>query len=292
MEPVEPPGVVEDDLGDGTLDLPAEAASRVHRRMSIPQVRASMERVTGGITWTSGSTDLWEQYASTLGVPDFQERTIEDRSASVLFNKFLDDAASAACDEWVTGELASSFFTETTLEDTEPEPVRRNIAALRRRIQGRPFEPDSGRRGCLPRPLRARHDPHGQPHPGVGHGLHRAVHPPQLLCLLGEQTMHPTRRHLLAGLLGAGGLAALAGSLAASYARADSVTPTDPDRYFVFVYFFGGWDVLLCLDPRHPDEFKVEPRRDGHLAGLRPAVATARRHAHRVGGPHLRSVHR
>ena len=143
VEPVEPPGVVEDDLGDGTLDLPAEAASRVHRRMSIPQVRASMERVTGGITWTSGSTDLWEQYASTLGVPDFQERTVEDRSASVLFNKFLDDAASAACDEWVTGELASSFFTETSLGDTEPEPVRRNIAALRRRIQGRPFEPDS-----------------------------------------------------------------------------------------------------------------------------------------------------
>ena len=80
--------------------------------------------------------------------------------------------------------------------------------------------------------------------------------------------MHPTRRHLLAGLLGAGGLAALAGSLAASYARADSVTPTDPDRYFVFVYFFGGWDVLLCLDPRHPDEFNESNLAD---TGILPA---------------------
>ena len=143
VEPVEQPGVVEDDLGDGTLDPSPEAASRAHRRMSIPQVRASMERVTGGISWTRGSTDLWDQYASTLGVPDFQERTTEDRSASVLFNKFLGDAASAACDEWVTGDLASSFFTESTLEDTTSEAVRRNIAALRRTVQGRPFEPES-----------------------------------------------------------------------------------------------------------------------------------------------------
>ena len=140
---VSPPEVTEDDLGDGSLDPPEEQTSRAIRRMSIPQVRASMERVTGGITWTSGSTDLWEKYGSTLGVPDFQERTVEDRSPGVMFNKFLDDAAAAACDEWITGELSSGFFTEASLEETDAEAIGRNIAALRRRIQGRAFAPDS-----------------------------------------------------------------------------------------------------------------------------------------------------
>lgn len=50
--------------------------------------------------------------------------------------------------------------------------------------------------------------------------------------------------------LGAGG-ALLAGGLLPSIARAQSETP----RKFVFVYFSGGWDTLLCLDPRDPNVF-------------------------------------
>ena len=32
-------------------------------------------------------------------------------------------------------------------------------------------------------------------------------------------------------------------------------TPTRTDRHFVFVYFGGGWDNLISLDPRDPDVF-------------------------------------
>ena len=35
-----------------------------------------------------------------------------------------------------------------------------------------------------------------------------------------------------------------------------AATPTITDRYFVFAYFSGGWDVLLSLDPRDPDVFQ------------------------------------
>jgi len=34
--------------------------------------------------------------------------------------------------------------------------------------------------------------------------------------------------------------------------------PTQPDRHFVFVYFGGGWDNLIALDPRDPDVFTQE----------------------------------
>ena len=34
-----------------------------------------------------------------------------------------------------------------------------------------------------------------------------------------------------------------------------AATPTVTDRYFVFAYFSGGWDVLLSLDPRDPGVF-------------------------------------
>ena len=42
----------------------------------------------------------------------------------------------------------------------------------------------------------------------------------------------------------------------ANLARASEVNPGGkPDRYYVFAYFSGGWDVLLSLDPRNPVQF-------------------------------------
>ena len=65
-----------------------------------------------------------------------------------------------------------------------------------------------------------------------------------------------------AGLLSSAGL--LPGLLRAS-------TPTITDRYFVFAYFQGGWDMLLGLDPRNPDDF---PARLASETGIDPAYNT------------------
>ncbi len=57
---------------------------------------------------------------------------------------------------------------------------------------------------------------------------------------------------------------ALMRSIAGSYgsffapqfvSRLASAAERVPDRYFVFAYFSGGWDLLLGLDPRDPSEF-------------------------------------
>lgn len=62
-----------------------------------------------------------------------------------------------------------------------------------------------------------------------------------------------SRRRLLA----AGGAATLAGLLP-RHLRAENAVPTVTDRYFVFAYFFGGWDVMMSLDPKDPDLFNTE----------------------------------
>lgn len=69
----------------------------------------------------------------------------------------------------------------------------------------------------------------------------------------------PTRRSLLAGLGGLGALG-LGGGALSRMALASGLA-TVPDRYFVFCYFSGGWDVLLGLDPKDPDVFR--PERNG-----------------------------
>jgi uncharacterized protein (DUF1501 family) len=87
------------------------------------------------------------------------------------------------------------------------------------------------------------------------------------------QTQHPllSRRALIKGLAGSTGLVAaesllnnpLLGSSAPSWSNlawAQSGAET-PDRYYIFCYFSGGWDILLGLDPRDPRTFTNENRR-------------------------------
>jgi len=63
-----------------------------------------------------------------------------------------------------------------------------------------------------------------------------------------------TRREMLFGGLGAAGLLSFGLPGALGLARAAS-TPSVTDRYFIFCYFSGGWDILLGLDPRDPAVF-------------------------------------
>ena len=65
-----------------------------------------------------------------------------------------------------------------------------------------------------------------------------------------------SRRTLLKGGLALGGAIAGAGiPLFGGLANADVHHPDAPDRYYIFCYFPGGWDILLSLDPRDPAYF-------------------------------------
>ncbi len=69
-----------------------------------------------------------------------------------------------------------------------------------------------------------------------------------------------SRRQLLLGSLGAGlGLSLLRGAeRLARAAGTPGASAKSTDRYYVFCYFSGGWDVLLGLDPRDPNVFNAD----------------------------------
>lgn len=73
-----------------------------------------------------------------------------------------------------------------------------------------------------------------------------------------------SRRGLLRGLAGVTGLWAAEGAMMSSplsplaFAQGASSTSravSEQDRYYIFCYFSGGWDILLGLDPRDPRDY-------------------------------------
>ena len=100
--------------------------------------------------------------------------------------------------------------------------------------------------------------------------------------------MKLNRRHFLRGGLAALGLGAAGIPLGAnlgSLARAASENSIQGglDRYYIFVYFQGGWDIMLGLDPKDPSIYtpeaagltRVEPRYDLLDIPSTPLITTA-----------------
>ena len=135
--------------GDATLLPFVEPLRRARQRMTIPQLSDSLTQVTGGIGWSEvqggEETDLFEVFASSLGVPDYVEATREDRSASALFHKFLDEAARYACSELVARETSGGpyearLMVHASATDTisnAPEAIDDNLRYLLLRYHGR-----------------------------------------------------------------------------------------------------------------------------------------------------------
>lgn len=139
------------DKGEGVIKpLPTEQV-RLRRRLDLDQLDASIRRVSGGIGWTeqrgSQEVNLFEELASTMGKPDFINATSEDLDPSIIFQKFLGDAARTVCDRVMERELAlapgqgerSLFITISPNEDPRQakEKATQNIKALMLRFHGR-----------------------------------------------------------------------------------------------------------------------------------------------------------
>ena len=135
-----PPALQNNDLGETDLFPEQEEPYRNKKRMRIEHVKDSMTLVSGGIEWVVNNEDKWAYYSATLGVPDFRERIREDRTVSVMFQKFLDDAASHTCEAWMTTEATSTqrlFFAEIEPNEMDLSKIRLNLVALRRRIHNK-----------------------------------------------------------------------------------------------------------------------------------------------------------
>jgi hypothetical protein len=156
VEGVEVPGAEPVDVGldDGRASnlLPAdEPGRRDRRRMDVDQLDATIKLVTGGLFWEAGGDNQFEELAATLGKPDYLNSTFEDLSTSLLFQKFLGDAAHSVCTELAQVDplrlepdrtlLVHVASTDTV--ESNPEGVEANLVGLLLRYHGRTLEPGS-----------------------------------------------------------------------------------------------------------------------------------------------------
>jgi hypothetical protein len=139
-DPPEDPSVESESLGDADARPAPEATHRAIKRMSVAQAKAALIEVSGGIVWSSGSTTYWDTYADTLGVANYQTILADNLDPNIMFQKFLDDAATHTCDQWVASDAESAdfrFFAAAEPDATDPASVTANILALRTLIHGR-----------------------------------------------------------------------------------------------------------------------------------------------------------
>jgi hypothetical protein len=153
MADPEPVDLAKQGEGDLTGQAPApEAPWANRRRMDIGQLSASMQAVTG-LAWTdSAGRDQFLELAGTLGVPDYVDSTQEDLTVSLLFQKFLGDAARDVCARRAEGEadgslegLLMAHVEPSTTPESDPEAVDENLRALLLRFHGQDIDPTDAR---------------------------------------------------------------------------------------------------------------------------------------------------
>ena len=133
--------MITDDLGEGGLDAEEPVTTgRKMKRMTIIQIDNAMKRVSGGIQW-GGNQSLWDEYSDILGVPDYQNSQDEDRSPSIMFQKFLmmRRPTPAEIGLKLKNQARANYLFVQDDEDISRSSVQENIRQFRWQIQGSPF---------------------------------------------------------------------------------------------------------------------------------------------------------
>lgn len=139
--------------GHGASPLPAPGPGvRDRRRMDVDQLDASVRAVTGGIGWDVNGKNQLASLSATLGKPDYLQNTYEDLSPSLLFQKFLEDAAASVCDQLVARERAGGpdnvFLVLVDASDSslaDRAGIEANLSAALLRFHGRDVPPGDPR---------------------------------------------------------------------------------------------------------------------------------------------------
>ena len=122
-------------VGEATLP-----AGRRLRRMSADQFVASLEVATGQ-RWRD-----YERFAGAMGRADFAEITEEGTELNVTFEKLVEDAARATCDDAVAADVAGAdpavVLRHATVEDRDSAAYRENLRYLYLRFLAQKIESD------------------------------------------------------------------------------------------------------------------------------------------------------
>jgi len=155
-----------DEPGDDVLDEPGEG--RLPRRMSVDQIRAAYEGMTGfayegvavvrdpasplGYTEREDA-DLLDVFGNVLGRPDYAYTVKENLEPTVSFSKLVGDASRSTCGRAAQAEVVDGqapggqprLLLRATATDALPgqeSAIRDNIEALVLRAWGHDAEPD------------------------------------------------------------------------------------------------------------------------------------------------------
>jgi hypothetical protein len=120
----------------GSVATPSGEVGRSPHRMTIPQLADAIEYVTDGIRWMDGDDDLFDDLSATLGVPDWIERTEENRTADMVFQKFIDDAAKAVCADLIDREAGGGSDNVFLVGVDADTSVERDRPAVELAISG------------------------------------------------------------------------------------------------------------------------------------------------------------
>lgn len=98
--------------------------TRIRKRLNIDQLGQAILSASDGIQWSQGNDeDLLSTLAFTLGKPDYFEVTSEDLGTTVLFMKFLEDAAGSVCRQMVERDLETGSQYLIGPSDAIPEQI-------------------------------------------------------------------------------------------------------------------------------------------------------------------------
>lgn len=110
--------------GEGPAEFPI---GRAIRRMTADQYVRSLEIATGQ-AWAG-----FAEFSAAMGKADYSEITEHDRTLSVTFEKFINDAALATCRDAVdldADDGGDVILRHASLEDTDETAIRTNVQYL------------------------------------------------------------------------------------------------------------------------------------------------------------------
>ena len=136
---------------DTDLEPGAPVLARGRKRVNIDQLEGMLRQATG-FGWEKNGRNQFEELSDTLGKPDLIGQLEEDLSPTILFQKFLADAARSSCDRSAKAELEGKAPEEARLlihaglEDTwesAPQKIEANMQALLLRFHSQDLAPGS-----------------------------------------------------------------------------------------------------------------------------------------------------
>ena len=120
---------------------------RVRRRMDVDQLEQAFFDVTG-LRWIAVRDDVevnrFVELAATLGKPDYLQNTHEEFEPTVMFQRFLDDAARSVClrlmelerDRPAAERVFMVHAGPTDMFAAQEAAVRRNLQMLMLKFHG------------------------------------------------------------------------------------------------------------------------------------------------------------